>query len=186
MLGGVRGKRVAIQGAGSVGHELARLLAEGGAHLVVADVDAARVERVRAMGAEVAPTETIHTVEADVFAPCALGGVFDERSIPELGAPIVCGAANNQLARPEHGALLLARGVIYAPDYLVNAGGIICAAAQYLGEDRAAVDGRVRRIPDRLRQVLDEARGANEPPHLVADRMARARVEAAAKHKQTS
>lgn len=179
--GNLRGKRVAVQGAGAVGFGLCRLLHEAGARLVVADVNAANVERAAALGAEIEPAARIHAVAADVFSPNALGAGLNAETIPELGAPVVCGAANNQLAEEADAERLVARGVTYAPDYVVNAGGIISVSAEYLGESVAAVEARVRAIPARLARVLEQAKAENLPPHLAADRIVRARLAAASR-----
>ncbi|MEZ6023528.1 MAG: Glu/Leu/Phe/Val dehydrogenase dimerization domain-containing protein [Hyphomonadaceae bacterium] len=176
--GSVQGRTIAVQGVGAVGFGLCKLLKDEGAKLIVADVNAANLERAKALGAEAAPADRIHTVAADLFAPCALGAGLNETSIPELGAPIICGAANNQLATEADGARLVARGVTYAPDYVVNAGGIISVSAEYLGEPVDAVDRRVRAIADRLKRVLDTAKDHNEPPHMAADRIVRQRLAA--------
>jgi leucine dehydrogenase len=139
-------------------------------------VNAKNLERARALGAETAPADRIHATAADLFSPCALGAGLNEQTIPELGAPLVCGAANNQLATEEDGARLVAHGVTYAPDYVVNAGGIISVSAEYLGETEAAVDARVRAIPARLLHVLETAKRENTPPHAAADRIVRRRI----------
>ncbi len=116
------------------------------------------------------------SADVDVVAPCALGGILNERSIASLKAKVVCGGANNQLAEPEDGRRLTARGILYAPDYLVNAGGIINVVAEYMGETTVAVDQRVRQIPERLGAVFDAAEASAEAPNFVADSMARSIV----------
>lgn len=180
LLGGaVRGKTIAVQGVGAVGFNLCRLLNEAGAKLVIADVNQANLQRAQTLGAEIAPVDQIHAVRADLFAPCALGAGLNERTIPELGAPIVCGAANNQLAAEEDGARLQARGVTYAPDYVVNAGGIINVSAEYLGESADVVEARVRAIAPRLMRVLETAKSENLTPHQAADRIVRERLAGA-------
>lgn len=177
LLGGeVGGKRIAVQGAGAVGYGLCKLLAEGGAGLVVADVNASNLERAAALGAEVTDVARIHAVAADVFSPNALGAGLNSRTIPEVGAPIVCGAANNQLEMEADGQRLMERGITYAPDYVVNAGGIINVSAEYLGESQAAVEARVRAIPERLMRVLDVAKADGLTPHQAADRIVRQRI----------
>ena len=180
LLGGsVQGRTIAVQGTGAVGFGLCKLLKEEGAKLIVADVNAANLARATALGAEISPVESIHTIAADVFSPNALGAGLNARTIPELGAPIVCGAANNQLETEDDGARLLARGITYAPDYVVNAGGIINVSAEYLGESSEAVEARVRAIPARVLAVLEAAKRDGIAPHQAADRMVRDRIAAA-------
>jgi len=171
----LKGVEVAIQGVGSVGGGLARLLATEGARLTLADMDRARAERLAGeLGARTVAASEILAVAADVVSPCALGAILDERSIAALQTPIVAGGANNQLATPEDGDRLHARGILYAPDYVINAGGIINVAIEYLGlGDRAEVEARVARIPERLDQVWDESAATRDPAATVADRIAR-------------
>jgi len=170
----VAGVHVAIQGVGSVGGGLARLLAAEGARLTLADVDAPRAARLaEELGGRSVAAQDVLRVEADVLSPCALGAIFTEESIAAVGAPVVAGGANNQLATPEDGARLHARGILYAPDYVINAGGIINVGLEYLGHgDRAEVDARVARIPDRLVEVWDESDASGDPASVVADRIA--------------
>ena len=182
LLGGsVQGRTIAVQGVGAVGFNLCRLLHAEGAKLVVSDVNRANLQRAEALGVEIAPVDQIHAVGADLFSPCALGAGLNERTIPELGASIICGAANNQLATESDGVRLIERGVTYAPDYVVNAGGIINVSAEYLGEPADVVDGRLRAIAPRLLKVLETAKSENVPPHVAADRIVRAKLEAARK-----
>ena len=178
MLGGsVSGKRIAVQGVGSVGRNLCALAARAGAKLVVADVNAEAVQRmVKDFGAEAAPVDRIHSVTADLFAPCALGAGLNAQTIPELGAPIVCGAANNQLATEADGRRLVERGIAYGPDYVVNAGGIVNVSAEYLGESADLVEARVRAIPKRLLMVLEEAKRMGVPPGEAADALVRKKL----------
>jgi len=170
----VQGVHVAIQGVGSVGGGLARLLAEEGAMLTLADVNA---DRARALaeefGGAAVPAEEILGIEAEVISPNALGATLTENSIAALKAPIVAGGANNQLATPEDGDRIHARGILYAPDYVINAGGIINVGLEYLGQgDEAEVRARIRRIPDRLEQVWAESAESGQPAAHVADRIA--------------
>ena len=170
----VAGVHVAIQGVGSVGGGLARHLAAAGAKLTLADRDAARAKALAAeLCADVVYADSILTVAADVLSPCALGAILNDQSIPALKVPVIAGGANNQLARPEHGAAVQARGILYAPDYVINAGGIINVALQYLDDaDAAAVDAKIAGIPDRLNAVWDESAATGDHPAMVADRMA--------------
>jgi leucine dehydrogenase len=180
LLGGsVQGRTIAVQGVGAVGFGLCKLLQEEGGKLIVADVNNANLERARALGAEAVDVERIHALSADVFSPNALGAGLNQRTIPELGAPIVCGAANNQLDTEADGARLLDRGITCAPDYVVNAGGIISVSAEYIGETLAQVNARVRAIPERLTRVLEAAKAQGVPPHEAADNIVRARIAAA-------
>ena len=182
LLGGsVQGRTIAVQGVGNVGFNLCRLLSEAGAKLVVADVNKANLQRAEALGVEIAPVDQIHAVKADVFSPCALGAGLNPKTIPELGAPIICGAANNQLATEADGQALVVRGVTYAPDYVVNAGGIINVSAEYLGEAADVVEARVRAIAPRVLRVLDIAKSDNITPQAAADRIVREKLAAARK-----
>jgi leucine dehydrogenase len=164
------GITVAVQGAGAVGARLCALLRDAGARLVVADVDRAAAEAVE--GARVVDPGEIHAVEADVFAPCALGGVLNERTIPELGARIVAGAANNQLATPEDDARLRERGITYVPDFLASAGGVTNGVSELDGYDRADVEARIARIADTAAEVLAEAERRDIPTGRAAEELA--------------
>lgn len=178
----LEGLTVAVQGLGHVGSVLCGLLHEAGANLIVAEPRSDVAARVACRyDAVVANPRTIVEAQCDVFAPCALGAVLNERSVPNLRAPVVCGAANNVLATDEDGDLLAERGVLYAPDYVVNAGGIINVCAEYLGWSLDEVDQRVRATGERLAAVLNYAHTHNLPPHLAADALARARVAAGKK-----
>ena len=169
----LRGRKVAVQGLGHVGGELCRLLARAGARLIIADIDRRRVDALaNELQAQPAAVQDIAAVEADVFAPCALGGAINADSAPRLKARLVCGAANNQIASDADARTLQERGVVYAPDYLVNAGGIINVAAEYLRETTDQVRSRVESIPQRLLAVLEEAEASGRSPHAVADAMA--------------
>jgi leucine dehydrogenase len=169
------GVHVAVKGLGHVGFGLAKFLHEAGARLTVADIDDARVARTQvAFGAAVAAVQGIAEVAADVFAPCALGGDLSEATIPQLGAGIVCGAANNQLATAEDDLRLARRGVLYCPDYLVNAGGLISVARRPLGLSPEAVEAKLAALPRTLAEVLASAEREGSAPGIVADRIARA------------
>jgi len=174
----MRGVHVAIQGVGSVGGGLARLLAEDGARLTIADVSADRAKALgEQLGAEVVATDAVLSTECDIVSPNALGAILDEASIAALRAKAVAGGANNQLKQAAHGALLAERGILYAPDYVINAGGIINVGLEYLGQgDRAEVEARIARIPARLVEVWDEADRTGQPSSDVADALARKRI----------
>ncbi|MGI9334711.1 MAG: Glu/Leu/Phe/Val dehydrogenase dimerization domain-containing protein [Gammaproteobacteria bacterium] len=176
----LQGVRIAIQGVGSVGLRLAHRLTAAGAELFVADVYGPSLQRaVEETGATPIPVEDIHTLDVDVFAPCGLGGAINDRTLPEIRARIVAGAANNQLERPRHGGELARRGITYAPDYVMNAGGIIDIANERTGYDAAAVAEQVDAIGTTLLDVFERAQCENRPTHEVADDMARARIEQA-------
>ncbi len=173
--GDMKGVRVAIQGVGSVGGGLAKLLAKDGAVLTLADVNVARAEALAAeLGASVAPTSEILSADVDLVSPNALGAVLTEASISALKAKVIAGGANNQLATREDGGRVHERGVLYAPDYVINAGGIINVGLEYLGQgDEAEVMARIARIPERLIEVWDESAVSGDPASEVADRIAR-------------
>lgn len=174
-----QGLRVAIQGLGHVGWRLAERLHAAGARLVVADIHAEAVARAEAaFGAAAAPVDAIHAAEVDVFAPCAVGCVLNARTIPEIRARAVVGAANNQLETPEDAGRLSAAGILYAPDYVVNSGGIISVATEVLKiEDREAwVRERLSAIPATLAEVFAKAQAEAVPPSEAADQLIAARL----------
>ncbi len=171
------GRTVTVQGAGSVGAALAAFLAEAGATVVVGDLDEARAHAVATgCGGRPEPTDGIHRIAADVFAPCALGGVLHAEHIAELGAPIVAGGANNQLAEDEDAERLAARGIAWVPDYLANAGGVITAGTELFGWDAAEVRRRVEAIEDTAARLLDLAAAEGITPLAAADRVVVERV----------
>ena len=174
----VEGLKIAVQGLGGVGYPLCRLLAGEGALLRVADARHAAVQRVcEEFGAEAVSAEAILAADVDVLAPCALGGVFDAHSIPTLRARVIAGAANNQLARDEHGQALMRAGILYAPDYVINAGGIINVSHEYRGDaTEAQVRAEIEKIPVRLTEIFERARREDRPTSEVADEMARERL----------
>ncbi len=169
------GVHVAIQGLGSVGAALAGKLAAAGARLTVADLDEPRAARVAAdTGATAVANDRIMQVAADVFSPNALGAILTGDSIAALDVAVVAGAANNQLATPDDGARIAARGILYAPDYVINAGGIINVVAEYLGNgDAATVAAQIARIEERLDDIFAEADASGRATDAVADTMAR-------------
>ena len=175
-LGGVR---VAVQGTGSVGGGLARLLAKDGAELILSDIDERRADDLaNELGATAVAPDAIMAVDCDVFSPNALGAILDEDGIAKLNCAIVAGGANNQLAKERHGALLAERDILYAPDYVINAGGIISVTLEYLCRQHGQpcdindVRQRIAQIPERLVRIWDEAAQNNSSPDRVADAMA--------------
>ncbi|AKT39093.1 Glu/Leu/Phe/Val dehydrogenase dimerization domain-containing protein [Chondromyces crocatus] len=172
------GRKVAIQGSGNVGGHLARLLTEAGAQLVIADVDAAHAERVaRATGATIVSPDAILRTEADVLAPCALGGVLDDQSIPEIRAEIIVGGANNQLLAPRHAGALAARGILFIPDYVASAGGVLSGAVDLFGWPRSELERKIEGIHDTVLRVLEIAKAEGMSPSDAAERLARRRIE---------
>lgn len=168
------GLHVAIQGAGSVAGGLARLAARDGARISIADIDGDRARRVaEEVGGSVVAPEAIMTLEADILSPNALGAILTAESISALRVPVVAGGANNQLATPADGQLIHERGILYAPDYVINAGGIINVSTEYLEDgDQATVRGRIEQIPDRLDRIWSESDASGRNPAEVADAMA--------------
>ena len=171
--GTLDGLRVAVQGLGNVGMRLCELLSKAGARLVVTDIDSARVMRaVDSFSAEAVDQEAIYSVDADVFAPCALGGVIRDETIPLLKVGIVAGAANNQLAEPRHAEALRRRGILYAPDYVGNAGGLISIYGELRGWESSRALQKVRAIFETMKRVFEFSRAKDVDPASAADRMA--------------
>lgn len=166
------GLKVAIQGVGNVGYHLARNLLDHGAQLIVTDIDRDAIERCRAeFDVTVVAPEDIYAVDADVFAPCALGATINDASIAQLTCDIVAGSANNQLAEDRHGEALRKRGILYAPDYVINAGGLINVAADLLGEDSDWVRKKTEGIYDSLMEIFERADADELPTAVVTDRI---------------
>jgi leucine dehydrogenase len=177
----LRGRTICIAGLGHVGSRLAKRCARGGARLIVADVDPSRRALAEQLGARWITPERALTAEADVFAPCALGGILDEETVPELRCRIVAGAANNQLADDGVADLLAAREILWAPDFVVNAGGVINIAEELNGYDPAAARRRVRGIADTLRLIFDDAESIRATPLTAAMELARRRLAVSAR-----
>ncbi len=176
--GGLGGRVVAVQGFGNVGRSMAPHLLEEGARLVVTDIYEDARRRAAEMGVDVVGPDEIYDVECDVFSPCALGGVLNGDTIPRLRCAVVAGGANNQLLSDEHGAELHRRGILYAPDFVINAGGIINVAAEIGGVYRAErAREMTERIYDTTARVLAESRNEGVPPHAAANRLAERRIE---------
>jgi leucine dehydrogenase len=168
------GLHIAIQGAGSVASGVARHAAKDGARISIADIDQARAQKVAdEVGGTVVSPDEIMTLEADILSPNALGAILDEQSIAALRVPVVAGGANNQLSRPEDGDRIHQRGILYTPDYVINAGGIINVATEYLKDgDKDEVRRRIEQIPGRLEQIWAESAASGLNPAAVADAMA--------------
>lgn len=177
----VAGLRVAVQGLGQTGGDICRQLHEAGATLVVADVNA---DAVRAMverfGAQPVAPEEIHAQDVDIFTPCAMGAAINDNTLPEIKARAICGVANNQLAQPRHGAALQQRGIVYVPDYVVNAGGMMGASTViYSTPSRQDANQRILGLYDTIRAILSRADNEGLPPSQVADQMALDRINSA-------
>ncbi len=177
------GVRVAIQGVGNVGGGLADRLAAAGAHLIITDANGPQLQAVaKRTGAEIVAPGAIFDVEADVFAPCAMGGAISIETLARIKARIIAGGANNQLASPEAGQALFEKGLLYAPDYVINGGGIINVAAEIRALDRDEaydrdwVDAKLARLTATLDEILQRSIDERRPTHVIANEVAKARL----------
>jgi leucine dehydrogenase len=178
----LEGLHVVVQGIGHVGYWLCKELHDLGARLTVADVDPLKAERAaREFGATVVPLDQIFSVECDVFAPCALGSALNDDTIPKLKCKIVAGAANNQLAEPRHGDDLMHRGILYAPDYAINAGGLVNVAQEYAGYDESKSRQRTMAIYDTIYEIAERAKKAMQPTYRIADAIVEEKLSRAAR-----
>lgn len=167
------GLRVAVQGLGQVGYALAEQLHAVGVELLVSDLDPGRVQlAVEQFGARPVANEALLATPCDILAPCGLGGVLNVKSVAQLRCSAVAGSANNQLASPEMADELEARGILYAPDYVLNAGGLIHAALRYRGEELPAITAHLARIASRLTEIYGHAQADKRSPARVADALA--------------
>jgi leucine dehydrogenase len=174
----LKGYTVAIQGFGKVGTHTAEQLIKEEAKLVVADLHAGAVERAKKLGAVIVPPDDIYSVECEIFSPCALGGVLNRDTIPNLKAKVVAGGANNQLASPADGDALHQRGIMYAPDYVASAGGCIALHHEVYGDYRPElVVELARRVGEIMDNVICRSRRQAIPTHVAADRLAEERIE---------
>lgn len=175
----LHGLTVAVQGVGHVGHALCGFLNEAGAKLIVADTNEVAVEQaVQDFGAHAVSVHEIAGVSCDVYAPCALGLAINPETLPRLKAPVVCGAANNQLASDAMGYELQKKNILYAPDYVANGGGIISVASECLNWSEKEVAPRVDAIADTIANVFAQSAKSGRPPHVEADELAEARIKA--------
>lgn len=169
----LEGLRIAVQGLGNVGYALAEQLAAAGADLLVSDLDPGRVQlAVEQLGAHPMASDALLTTPCDILAPCGLGGVLNAQSAPQLRCAVVAGAANNQLASPDIADLLEARGILYAPDYVINSGGLIHVALRHRGDDMPAITAHLARIGQRLTDIYAHAQADKRSPARVADALA--------------
>ncbi|KTD62057.1 Leu/Phe/Val dehydrogenase [Legionella spiritensis] len=171
------GLHIAIQGLGHVGYQLARHLHEEGARLTVADVNNDAVERaIREFGASSVSSDLIHKIPCDVFAPCALGSIINDITINQLQTTIIAGAANNQLAHTYHGQMLHDKGILYATDYVINAGGLIFAASKYLQTPQDMVIRQIDGIATSLLEIFSRSEKENRPASIIADMLAQEKL----------
>jgi leucine dehydrogenase len=168
---------VSIQGCGHVGYHLARELHEAGAALIVSDIDTDKARAVAAsFGAQAVGPDQIYSVEADIFAPSAMGGIINDDTIPQLKVQVIAGAANNQLLETRHGDELEQRGIVYAPDYVANAGGVINVYGELAGWDKRRALRKASEIYNTLISIFQTARAENIPTYAAADRVAERRL----------
>jgi len=174
--------RVAVQGVGKVGYDLCRQLHAAGASLVISDVNQQSLKRAQSeFGAQVVAPEEILFADVDVLAPCAMGAILDEQSIADIRASVIGGAANNQLATEQDGQRLFDRGILYAPDYVINAGGIISVSLEYMGDKpESEVHAQIALIPGRLAEIFAASDQQQVPTNVIADEMAESIVAAGA------
>lgn len=174
----LRRKIVALQGAGKVGYHLSRYLHNEGAKIVAADINPEATQRLREeVGATIVPPEQIYEIPCDIFSPCALGGVLDSQTIPRLKARIICGGANNQLLAETHGSELAGRGILYAPDYIANAGGIINLSFELPGYNPEAAREKVLQIYQTMQKVIALAKAKGITTAQAADFLAEERLK---------
>ena len=174
----LEGRRIAVQGAGHVGSHLCRFIAEEGATIFVTDIDEAKVRRaVKDLGATAVATDAIYDVDAEIFAPCALGAIINDETIPRFRFQVIAGAANNQLAEERHGDELDRRGILYAPDYVINAGGLINVYGELNGWSAERAKRKAAEIYQTLCQLFELAKEQGIPTHTAADRLAERRLE---------
>ena len=174
----VKDLTIAVQGVGHVGYYLCQYLAEEGARLVVTDIDEDRVRQVvKEFGAKTVAPNDIYSVDAPVFAPCALGAIVNDKTLPNMKFEIIAGAANNQLAEERHGDELEKRGVLYAPDYVINAGGLINVYGEINGWSADRAKRKAGEIYDTLLQLFELSKKEGLPTYKAADRLAERRIE---------
>lgn len=172
------GKTVAVQGVGNVAYNLCKHLYEEGSMLVVTDIHKESVRRaVEEFGAKAVDPQEIYSVQCDIYAPCALGATINDLTIPQLKAKVIAGAANNQLKEARHGDALHERGIVYAPDYVINAGGVINVADELYGYNRERALKKVEAVYENIEKVIEISKRDAIPTYLAADRLAEERIE---------
>ncbi len=174
----IEGLHISIQGVGHVGYYLAKELHDLGAKLTVADINSESTARcAEEFGATIVSADAIYDVDADIFAPCALGAILNDDTIPRLNVDIIAGASNNQLAEAHHGKMVMDRGILYSPDYAINAGGLISVAQEYVGYDESIVREKCGKIYDTMIEIFERGERENLPMNLVADAIAEERFK---------
>jgi len=183
----LKGKTVAIQGVGAVGFELARLLTEAGANIIFTDINEKGIQKMKESlpNAKFVTTQEIFSAQCDIYSPCALGASINDETIPQLKCKIVCGAANNQLKEDRHGLVLKERGILYAPDYLVNAGGLMNVSIEFEGWADSKSRRMIDTIYDKTLEVFRISDEQNIPVNKAADVMAEQRIESIKKIKNS-
>ncbi|MFD1777168.1 branched-chain amino acid dehydrogenase [Fredinandcohnia salidurans] len=174
----LEGKIIAVQGVGNVAYTLCKYLHEEGANLIVTDINKEAVDRaVRDFGAKAVDPNDIYGVDCDIYAPCALGATVNDDTIPQLKAKVIAGSANNQLKEPRHGDTIHELGIVYAPDYVINAGGVINVADELYGYNQDRALKKVESIYDTISKVIEIAKRDGIPTYQAADRLAEERIE---------
>ncbi|MHC8522477.1 branched-chain amino acid dehydrogenase [Rossellomorea sp. H39__3] len=174
----LEGKTIAVQGVGNVAYNMCRHLHEEGADLIVTDINKEAVQRaVEEFGAKAVDTNEIYGVDCDIFAPCALGAIINDETIPQLKAKVIAGAANNQLKEARHGDAIHEMGIVYAPDYVINAGGVINVADELYGYNSERAMKKVEQVYNNVERVIEIAKRDHVPTYVAADRMAEERIE---------
>ena len=173
----LKGKRVLVQGVGNVGYNLTKLLVNDGAIVSICDIKKDKLERVASeLNVRIVPTEEIFNDAYDIFAPCALGAIVNDNTIPQFKFKVICGAANNILKEDRHGVALQEAGILYAPDYVVNAGGVINVYQELLGYDKTEATKKVEKIYGKVLEIFKIAKDKNMTPAQAADFVAEERI----------
>ncbi|TCP31816.1 leucine dehydrogenase [Scopulibacillus darangshiensis] len=173
----LEGKTIAVQGVGNVAYSMCEFLHEEGANLIVTDINKEAVQRaVEAFGAKAVDPDDIYSVDCDIFAPCALGAIINDDTLPQLKAKVIAGSANNQLREDNHGDIVFEKGIVYAPDYVINAGGVINVADELLGYNRERAMKKVEGLYDNLMKIYDISKEQNIPTYKAADHLVEQRI----------
>lgn len=181
----LKGLTIAVQGVGQVAYHLCKHLHEEGAELIVTDINEEAVERaVKEFAATSVKPDEIYDVDCDIFSPCALGGIINDETIPRLKAKVIAGSANNQLEKEEHGRILHEKGILYAPDFVINAGGVINVAEELAGYNRQRALNKVKSIYNILETVFEISRQKNIPTSIAANELAEKRIKSMRKMKR--